>query len=90
VPYSVTNLMQYQYLSGMFFAIKRDFFIEHPLDEHLRWGEGEDVEWSKHIRGIAPFKLNTKSTIKYCKEKPRLSERWRNNTHALEQALGQS
>jgi hypothetical protein len=38
------------YISGTFFNVKKNFFINNLLNENLFWGEGEDVEWSKRVR----------------------------------------
>jgi hypothetical protein len=88
VPYEY-NLGQYQYLNGAYFIIKRDFFLGNPIDEKLRWGEGEDVEWSLRIRRKTQLMLNKDSIISYNKQKPSISDRWINNTKKLEQILRQ-
>lgn len=69
VPYDKSHNEQ-QYLNGTYFFIKRDFFLDNPLDEKLRWGEGEDVYWSIEIRKKIKFTMNTKSTVSYSKLKP--------------------
>ena len=43
--------------------------IKFPLNEELTWGEGEDVEWSKRVRGNYMFKLNKYSKTKLQKYK---------------------
>jgi hypothetical protein len=43
--------------------------IEFPLNENLSWGEAEDVEWSKKIRLKYNFSMNTKSVVKFKKQK---------------------
>ena len=67
LPYDKRN--KYMYISGTFFCIKKEFFLENLLDESLMWGEAEDVEWSLRIRGKTQFKMNTLSTVKYLKLK---------------------
>jgi hypothetical protein len=51
-PYEYCN-PKGMYVPGNFFMVKRDFFLQHPLDEQRIWGMGEDIEWSKRIFGGA-------------------------------------
>ena len=81
------------YISGTFFCVKKDFFLENLLDESLVWGEGEDVEWSLRIRDKTQFKMNCMSTVKYLKLKS-LSEApycddWANNERRLLKVLNE-
>ncbi|MHB1316569.1 MAG: glycosyltransferase family 2 protein [Minisyncoccota bacterium] len=88
LPYTV-EYTKYQYLNGAYFFVKRDFYLQNPIDKRLRWGEGEDVEWSLRIRQKTKFRFNTQSRITYSKAKPGNSERWLQNTERLEQNLKQ-
>ena len=36
---------------------------EIPLDETLKWGDGEDVEWSHRMRDKYVFGLNSNSAV---------------------------
>ena len=67
IPYNKYTM--YMYISGTYFCVKKDFFIDNPLDERLFWGEGEDVEWSLRVREKTQFKMNANSTVKYLKLK---------------------
>ena len=49
--------------------MKKDFFIRNLLDEKLRWGEGEDFEWSKRVREKANIVFNNNSCVSYLKDK---------------------
>lgn len=60
---------QRMYCSGTYFCAKTDFFLEHPFDERLYWGEGEDVEWSLRIQKHTTFKFNHSSSVKFSKLK---------------------
>lgn len=57
VPYHM-KATDWHYPSGNAFQVKRDFFLEHPLDEQLCWGEAEDRLWADKIRNIWNYKLN--------------------------------
>ena len=72
IPYEVTHLSKFMYISGAYWVAKKKFMENFPLDENLAWGEGEDVEWSKRIRDQIEFKFNPYSQVKLLKYKPPL------------------
>lgn len=83
LPYDIES--KYMYLSGGYFCVKRDFFLNNLLDESLFWGEGEDVEWSLRVREKTKFKMNDKSVVVYLKDKtgcPHCPE-WEVNTKKI-------
>lgn len=86
VPYDKECSM-YQYLCGIYFIGKRQFLLQNPQLEHLRWGEAEDIEWSKIIREKTVFKLNTKSTIQFAKKKWKLTQEILEQTEKLKNFL---
>lgn len=67
IPYDMTHLSKYMYISGSYWVGKKDIMIKFPLDETLSWGDGEDVEWSKRIRKNIEFNMNIYSTVKIAK-----------------------
>jgi len=67
IPYEITNLSEYMYISGSYWISKKDIMIEFPLNEALTWGQGEDVQWSKEVRLKYDFDMNTNSTVKLMK-----------------------
>lgn len=67
IPYD--KYTKYMYISGTYFCVKKDFFLDNPLDEKLFWGEAEDIEWSLRVREKTKFKMNVKSVVKYLKLK---------------------
>ena len=69
LPYNVTSLSKYMYISGAYWVAKRDFMKKNKLNEDLLWGEGEDVEWSKRVRKKTIFQFNKCSTTRLLKEK---------------------
>ena len=69
LPYDAYT--KYMYISGTYFCVKREFFIENQLNEKHFWGEGEDVEWSLRVRDKTKFMLNKNSVVKYLKAKPK-------------------
>ena len=92
LPYEIENLSRFMYISGTYFCVKKKFFTENPLNERLHWGESEDVEWSKRVRGLTDFKFNPYSRVAYVKEKS-LSEApycidWQSRTRLLVEKLG--
>lgn len=78
LPYNV-ECTRYQYISGAYFAVKKDFYLANPLNDSLRWGEGEDIEWSKRIRKKTIFKFNPLSSVRFTKEKFNPGKDWGNN-----------
>jgi hypothetical protein len=42
------------------------------LNEKLKWGQGEDVEWSIRVRKITNFSINEGSVVKLMKYKDRI------------------
>jgi hypothetical protein len=68
LPYTVTHLSKYQYISGAYWIAKKSVMQEFPLDENKGWGEGEDVEWSKAVRQKYDFKINQNSIVRLIKK----------------------
>lgn len=69
IPYDMTHLSKYQYISGTYWVAKRSVMLEFPLNEKLSWGDSEDVEWSIRVREKYKFSLNPFSTVKSLKYK---------------------
>jgi hypothetical protein len=69
IPYDMTHLSKYQYISGTYWVAKKDIMMEFPLNENLCWGQGEDVLWSKQIRQKYEFSINPHSTVRSLKYK---------------------
>jgi hypothetical protein len=69
LPYDV-EMTKYQYISGTYFVVKRNFYAKYPLNEKLRWSDGEDGEWSLRVRKVTTFRMNTQSTVNLLKYKP--------------------
>lgn len=67
VNYNNQSMTKYQYISGGYFVIKREFFLAHPFDENLLAMQSEDVEWSLRIRNIAKIIFNKESIVKHTK-----------------------
>lgn len=92
LPYTA-ECSRYQYLNGTYFICNRKFYLANELNESLRWGEEEDVEWSKRIREKTTFKININSKVKYLKPKDNNSapycESWRKNTEKLTEIFGE-
>lgn len=86
LPYHI-ECTQYQIISGTFFVVKRNFYLENLLDEKIRWGEGEDAEWSLRIRKKTKFKLNLLSSVTFSKNKIGVHGSWIDNTEKLEKIL---
>ena len=55
------------YISGSYWIAKKDVMQEFPLNENLLWGMGEDVLWSKEVRNVHSFNMNSNSSVKIMK-----------------------
>lgn len=88
LPYS-EECTQYQVIGGNYFVVKRDFFIENPMNENLRWGESEDIDWGFSIRNKTKFRVNPKSKVQYLKYKKGVVGSWLEGTKKLEVIFGQ-
>lgn len=71
LPYDVTHLTRFMYISGAYWVAKREFMKRFPLNEELTWGQGEDVEWSNRAKTATDFKINIHSPVNLLKYKPR-------------------
>jgi hypothetical protein len=69
IPYDITHLSKYMYISGTYWVAKKSTMMEFPLNENLSWGQGEDVLWSKQVRQKYDFSINQFSTVKSLKFK---------------------
>lgn len=69
LPYTETKLSKHMYISGAYWVAKKRLMEQFPLDETLSWGESEDVKWSKQVREVYDFKINTNSSVKLLKYK---------------------
>jgi hypothetical protein len=67
IPYDMTHLSKYMYISGSYWISKKHVMEEYPLNESLSWGEGEDVLWSKQVREKYNFNMNIHSSVKILK-----------------------
>jgi hypothetical protein len=54
LPYNM-NLSPIQYVSGGLMMLKTEVLLDIPMNENLRWGDAEDVEFSE--RAVAKYKL---------------------------------
>jgi hypothetical protein len=69
IPYDMTHLSKYMYISGTYWVAKKDVMTEFPLNENLCWGQGEDVQWSLQVREKHPFSMNPLSSVRFLKYK---------------------
>lgn len=90
LPYEIKE-SSYNYFNGTYIICNRDFFLQNPFNEHLRWGEAEDVEWSLRVRNNAKIILNTFSQVHYLKDKPASDapycKNWIENTEKIRKLL---
>lgn len=68
IPYDQT-LNKYQYIPGNYWCGKKSVMKKYKLNENLKWGEQEDVEWSKRIRSKVKLSFNNYSMVKFVKLK---------------------
>ena len=64
--YNKTNKMS---ISGAWWVAKKHVMISEPINESLRWGEGEDTEWSMRVRDKYKYVMNTKSIVRLLRQK---------------------
>jgi len=69
IPYEISHLSKYMYISGAYWVAKADFMNKHQLDESLVYLDPEDVEWSQRVREETDFKMNLFSTVKLLRQK---------------------
>lgn len=67
INYNNKSLINYQYISGGYFIVKKDFFLKNQLNEELVAGQEEDVEWSIRIRSFSKIIFNPNSFVKHNK-----------------------
>lgn len=69
LPYDEVRFIKYMYFSGAYWVAKSKVMKEFPLNESLKWGEGEDVIWSSEVRENYKFSMNKYSEVKSLKQK---------------------
>jgi hypothetical protein len=67
LDYSDWTNTQYQYISGGYFLVKRDFLREHRFNEAMQPGSPEDVEWSLRVRHRGVMVCNPLATVRHNK-----------------------
>lgn len=72
IPYDMVHLTRYMYVSGSYWVAKKSIMEKYQLDETLVWGESEDVEWSKRIRGTVNYRMNVNSAVRLMKQKDKV------------------
>jgi hypothetical protein len=68
IPYDLTHLSRYMYISGSYWIAKKEVMEDVPLNENVLQNEGEDVEWSMRAREKYEFNMNPHSAVKSLKE----------------------
>ena len=68
LPYGDESNIQYQYFSGGYFVVKKQFLLDNPLNEELIANEMEDIEWSTRIRDNSNIIFNSNSFVRHNKE----------------------
>jgi hypothetical protein len=68
IDYNNWNLTEYQYISGGYFVVKKEFFLENLFDENMIAGQEEDVEWSKRVRTRGTIICNPYSIVRQTKK----------------------
>lgn len=67
LDYKDWSKTKYQYVSGGFMCVKRDFLRAHPFNEEMLPGSPEDVEWSLRVRDKAIIKCNPNAIVRHNK-----------------------
>jgi len=63
------RINHYQYIPGYYWCAKKEVMNKYKLNEALKWGEKEDVEWSKRVRKVYKFSFNSFSSVSFLKYK---------------------
>lgn len=63
LPYEITHLSKYMYISGAFIILKKHVANKYKFNESLVWQQAEDVEWSHRVRKEYEFKFNPYSKV---------------------------
>lgn len=87
IPYNI-SCPKIQYISGGYFLVKKDFLLQHPLDENRVWNECEDTEWCERIANHTTMKMNTNSIVKVTKPKWRMCDADMNDVYEFAAAVG--
>lgn len=66
LPYEENRFHQI-HVPGTYWVAKKNFMLQHKLNEGLCWGDGEDVEFSHRICNITKIKINLLSYNKLLK-----------------------
>jgi hypothetical protein len=67
LDYEDWSQTKYQYISGGYFLVKRDFLRDNPINEAMPPGSPEDVEWSLRVRDKAEIVCNPLSVVRHNK-----------------------
>lgn len=70
VPYDMIDLIQYMGIQGNYQCIKRQRWLEEPLNEDLLWGQAEEMEWSRRVVPKFHIRVNPSCIVRYSKPKP--------------------
>ena len=76
-PYTYDKTWK-MYVSGSYWISKKYVLERFPLDEKRLHGDLEDVEWSCRWNRILRYKMNSKSSVRLMKQKPRSYPLWNN------------
>ena len=69
VDYDDHSKVNKMFISGGYFCVKKDYLLEHPLNENLCWGQGEDGDWTHRRRAEWKYRMNKFSTVQALKYK---------------------
>jgi hypothetical protein len=67
INYDNKSMTNYQYISGGYFIVKKNFFLKNKLNEDLNAGQEEDVEWSLRVRACSKIIFNKNSSVRHNK-----------------------
>jgi glycosyltransferase involved in cell wall biosynthesis len=81
VPWDMIDLIQYMGISGNYQCIKRERWLEEPMNENLLWGQAEEMEWSRRVVPKFHIKANPHCIVR-C-GKPRACD-YRQSTEDIE------
>lgn len=69
LPYHVQNMNYIQYVSGGYILAKTHVLLNVPLNEKLKWGDAEDLEWSERLVRRYPINIKVSTQVNIQKER---------------------
>lgn len=67
LPIHIKHLTKFQYISGGYWVATKKFSLDNPQLEQFGWGEYEDIEWARLVRGKTKYQFNASAGVQLLK-----------------------